>query len=82
MTSLPTSDVQHRRGSCLGALTAMMAVLISTLFLANLMFGIVEIPDNLPLVGNIDEAFATAVLVSALSRFGVHLAPNFDPRQK
>lgn len=82
MSQVPNSDIRHRGGSCIGAIVAMSAVLISGLFLANLTFGVVEIPDNLPLVGNIDEVFATAVLVSALSRFGIHLAPNLDPKQK
>jgi hypothetical protein len=81
MTVLRPSDARLGRGSCHGATTAMMAVVLSILFLANLTFGLIEIPDNLPLVGNIDEALATAILVSALSRFGIHLAPNLDPRQ-
>ena len=71
-----------RRGSCFGAFVALLGVSLSLLFLANLTFGIVEIPDNIPLIGNIDEVFATAVLIACLSRFGIHIAPNLDPSRR
>ena len=83
--SVMNDSQQHitaRRGSCFGALAALLGVALSLLFLANLTFGIVEIPDNIPLVGNIDEVFATAILVSCLSRFGIHIAPNLDPSRR
>jgi uncharacterized membrane protein YkvA (DUF1232 family) len=47
---------------------------VATLYLVNPGAGIFElIPDNLPLVGNLDEAAATALLLACLRYFG------FDP---
>ena len=49
---------------------------ISTLYLLNVGAGIVEfVPDNLPLVGNIDEATATFLLLNCLAYFGVNIGP-------
>jgi hypothetical protein len=39
------------------------------------------IPDNLPLVGNLDEAAAVALLLMCLSYFGIDL-PNIFKRDK
>jgi hypothetical protein len=48
--------------------------LMSAIYLANIGVGVVEIiPDNLPLIGNIDEAIATLLLLNSLSFFGVNL---------
>jgi Protein of unknown function (DUF1232) len=47
---------------------------ISALYLVNPTFGIFELlPDNLPLFGNLDEAFFTLALVSALAWLGIKL---------
>jgi len=47
------------------------AGLLSLLYLLNPTLGVFEfIPDNIPVVGNVDEAAATAVLISALRYFG------------
>jgi uncharacterized membrane protein YkvA (DUF1232 family) len=48
--------------------------LVSLLYLINPGAGVIEmIPDNLPFVGNLDEATATAVLLGCLSYFGIEL---------
>ncbi|MBI2432385.1 MAG: hypothetical protein HYV26_05890 [Candidatus Hydrogenedentes bacterium] len=60
---------------CFGTGAAIAAVLAAIAFLANLTLGLVEVPDNLPFVGNIDEAFATALLLGALRYLGVDLLP-------
>lgn len=52
---------------------AFLGVIISLLYLANLTFGIIEIPDNLPFVGNIDEVFFSGVLFASLSQLGIKL---------
>ncbi len=52
---------------------AFLGVLVSLLYLANLTFGIVEIPDNIPLVGNIDEVFFSGLLFTSLSHLGIRL---------
>jgi len=66
----------------MSAIVSLIGIAFSLLFLANLTFGILEIPDYLPIVGNIDEVFVTGVLIACLSRFGIHVAPNLDPRRK
>mgnify|MGYP001347491623 CR=1 FL=1 len=48
--------------------------LLSALYLLNIGAGIVEIlPDNLPIVGNIDEAAASLLLLNCLAYFGLDL---------
>ncbi len=56
---------------------------ISTLYLINPGAGIFElIPDNLPLVGNLDEAGATALLLACLRYFGFDFLALFKGRSK
>ncbi|HQW04767.1 MAG: DUF1232 domain-containing protein [Flavobacteriales bacterium] len=48
-----------------------MAGVLAFLYLLNPTLGIFElIPDNVPFVGNLDEATATMVLIAALRYFG------------
>jgi len=64
-------EPRHKAGSSL--VVGGLAVL-SALYLLNPGFGIFDlIPDNLPVVGNLDETAAAALLVSSLAYFG------FDP---
>jgi uncharacterized membrane protein YkvA (DUF1232 family) len=50
--------------------------LLALLYLLNPTAGVFEIiPDNLPLVGNLDEAAAVALLLMCLKYFGIDL-PN------
>jgi hypothetical protein len=45
--------------------------IISLLYLLNIGAGIIElIPDNIPFVGNLDEAGATTLLLMCLRYFG------------
>lgn len=47
---------------------------IAALYLLNPTAGIVEfLPDNIPVIGNLDEAGATAILISCLAYFGIDL---------
>mgnify|MGYP003381886078 CR=1 FL=1 len=47
---------------------------LSVGYLANIGVGVVEfIPDNLPVVGNLDEAAATALFIACLSYYGIDL---------
>ncbi len=49
---------------------------ISALYLLNVGVGVVEfVPDNLPLVGNLDEATATFLLLNCFAYFGVNIGP-------
>jgi hypothetical protein len=48
---------------------------ISVLYLSNIGVGVVEfIPDNLPVVGNLDEAIATLLLIRVFAHFGINLS--------
>jgi hypothetical protein len=63
-----------------GKIMAISGVLISLLFLSNLTFGgfiPLEIPDALPIIGNLDEVFFTGVLLTSLGYLGIPLIPNF-----
>ena len=52
--------------------------LLSFLYLINPTFGVFELlPDNIPLVGNVDEATASMVLLGALRYFGYDLTDLF-----
>lgn len=59
-------------------ITVALVGLISLVYLVNPTAGVFElIPDNIPLVGNLDEATATALLLSSLRYFGLDLANLF-----
>jgi len=56
--------------------------LLAVLYLLNPGAGIFEIlPDNLPLVGNLDEAAAVALLLMCLRYYGIEL-PDIFRREK
>src|SRR5689334_154940 len=77
----PASDFAPaaRQPTLAGKLIAICGVLISCAFLANLTAGVIplEIPDILPLVGNLDEVFFSGVLLASLNYLGIPLIPNF-----
>jgi uncharacterized membrane protein YkvA (DUF1232 family) len=54
--------------------------LLATIYILNPTAGFFEIiPDNIPLIGNLDEAAAVALLLMCLKYFGVDL-PNIFRR--
>jgi len=58
------------------ASTLMMLVVgaLAALYLINPSAGILELlPDNLPIIGNLDEVAATTILLASLAHFGVEL---------
>ena len=60
----------------LKSLFVLLLGVISALYLLNPGMGFFElIPDNLPLVGNLDEAAATFLLLNCLAYFGVNIGP-------
>jgi hypothetical protein len=60
-----------------------LAGLLSALYLANPTLGVFELlPDNIPLVGNVDEATASMVLLGALRYFGYDLTDLFKRNPK
>jgi hypothetical protein len=46
-----------------------LIVLVSFVYLLNLSGGFIEIPDNIPFVGNVDEFFFSALLVGGLKKY-------------
>ncbi len=60
--------------SCLGTLIASAGLVVSSLWILNFSAGIFfEIPDNIPIIGNLDEAFFTMVFLASLSYFGIEI---------
>lgn len=56
--------------------------ILAAIYLINPTLGVFEfIPDNIPLIGNLDESTATLLLISALAFFGVKI-PFFFQEQK
>lgn len=58
---------------CVSGCLAIFGLMLSVLYLSNITMGIIEIPDNLPLIGNLDEVFFSGVLFASLARFGINL---------
>lgn len=58
-----------------------LAGALAFVYLLNPTFGVLELlPDHIPLVGNLDEATATMVLLGALRYFGLDLTRLFVGR--
>jgi hypothetical protein len=59
-------------------LVVLCSGILSALFLLNFTAGFIEvIPDNFPVLGNLDEAAATALLINCLAYFGVDIGHFF-----
>jgi uncharacterized membrane protein YkvA (DUF1232 family) len=57
--------------------------LLAVLYILNPTAGLFEIiPDNLPFVGNLDEAAAVALLLMCLKYFGIDLPDIFRRRHR
>lgn len=49
--------------------------LVAGIYLINPTFGLLElIPDNLPIIGNLDEAGATLILMNVLAYYGINVS--------
>ena len=56
---------------------------ISTVYIANPTAGIIElIPDNAPLVGNLDEGGAVTLLLACFRYFGVDITGGLNRLEK
>jgi hypothetical protein len=76
----PARDEASR--SMVGTVVAVVFAALCGVYLANPTLGVFElIPDNLPFVGNLDEATATAILISCLGYLGIRL-PFLSARGK
>jgi hypothetical protein len=57
--------------------------ILSALYLLNPGFGLFEfIPDNIPIIGNLDEGTAMYLLISSLAYFGIDLKGIFKGWRK
>lgn len=70
----------------LKSLVALVLGIFSVLYLLNFGAGFIEfIPDNIPIIGNLDEVAATILLLRCLSYFGLnvsHLIGGLQRREK
>ncbi len=56
--------------------------MIALLYLLNIGMGLIEfIPDNIPFVGNLDEAGAVALLLMCLRYFGIDVTKIFEKKE-
>ena len=70
----PTKKPTKEPTSRLKKVIAVLVACVSALYLINPTLGLFELlPDALPLIGNLDEAFFTLALVSALCALGLEL---------
>jgi hypothetical protein len=70
----PTREPTRKQTSILKKVIAVLVACISALYLINPTLGLFELlPDALPIIGNLDEAFFTLALVSALGALGLEL---------
>lgn len=69
------SSAQTQSRGCVAQALAVMLLLGSGIYLLNFSFGIWELPDNLPIVGNVDESVATYIFISCLSFWGIDIVP-------
>lgn len=54
-------------------LGAIVGIILPTIFLLNFTFGIFEVPDYLPVIGNLDEVAASIWLMASLKHFGIDI---------
>ena len=67
---------EQKPASWLGTLAAAGGAIISVLYLLNPGWGVFELlPDNLPIIGNLDEVFFTLLLLWCLQTLGIRLPP-------
>ena len=60
------------------SLLVILAAILSVIYLLNPTAGFIElIPDNIPFVGNLDEATATAILLACARYFGFDITKLF-----
>ena len=73
----------EKKRSLLQSIIVGSAGILAAVYVLNPGAGIIElIPDNIPIIGNLDEAAAVALLISCLSYFGVELGSLFGRKSE
>lgn len=77
-----TNERKGKR-SVVGSIFAGIFGALGAVYLINPTAGVFElIPDNLPFIGNLDEAAATMLVISCLAYFGIDLGGLFGRKSK
>lgn len=64
-------------------ITVIGAAILAIIYIINPTAGFVEfIPDNFPIIGNLDEAGAVLIIISAFRYFGIELADLFNSKDR
>lgn len=79
MAGQRTVIVEEDARGCFGKGVAAVLALFSGVWLLNLGAGLIEIPDILPIVGNLDETVAAWIFFSSLGYLGIDIMP--DPKR-
>lgn len=62
---------------------AILGIIVSSIYLLNFTVGVFEpLPDNLPIIGNMDELAAASLLFASLKYFGIDLTGYFKRKPK
>lgn len=60
-----------------------IVAIIAAIYLVNPTAGVIELlPDNLPLVGNLDEAAAVGILMNTLAYYGINWNRLYGRKRK
>lgn len=63
------------------SIIVLLTGILSLMYLLNIGGGFIElIPDNIPVIGNLDEATATVLLLNCLRYFGIAWFDIFDKK--
>ena len=69
-------------GRALKEFVIIVVGIIATIYLLNPTAGFLELlPDNLPVVGNLDEAGAVAILVNTLGYYGIDISKLYGRKK-
>lgn len=77
--SSPPVDQPVRKRSLFKCIVYGFGLIIGVIYLINPTAGVIElIPDNMPIVGNLDEAAAVLLILNCLRYFGLDLTRFFS----
>jgi hypothetical protein len=79
----PIAEDGKGKRSAVGSILVGLFGALGVVYLINPTAGFLElIPDNLPVVGNLDEAAAMMLVISCLAYFGIDLGGLFGRKPK